>query len=74
PILLGMFAKNVKKIVPITASIVAVAVHFTMYYGKLAVPFSFATGENPGVAAAVAIITSTLIAFIMHKILGGVKE
>lgn len=73
PILLGMFAKNVKKIVPITASIVAVAVHFTMYYGKLAVPFSFATGENPGVAAAVAIITSTLIAFIMHKILGGVK-
>lgn len=30
PILLGMFAKNVKKIVPITASIVAVAVHFTI--------------------------------------------
>jgi len=74
PILLGMFAKNVKKIVPITASIVAITVHFTMYYGKLGVPFSFATGENPGVAAAVAIITSTIIAFIMHKILGGVKE
>ena len=32
-----------------------------MYYGKLAVPGTSATGENPGVAAAVAILASVLV-------------
>ncbi len=61
PILFGMFLKNVKKIVPIAASLTAVVVHFSYYYGKLPVPFTEATGENPGVAAAMAIIASIII-------------
>ncbi|NOX17219.1 MAG: sodium:solute symporter [Chlorobi bacterium] len=62
PILLGMFRGKIKKSVPITASITALVVHFIMYYGKIAVPFTKSTGENPGVAAATAIIVSLLIA------------
>jgi len=71
PILFGMFLKNVPKIVPIVASVTAVVVHMIFYYGKVAVPFTRATGENPGVAGAVAItvsvLTGLLIYFIYNK-------
>jgi sodium/pantothenate symporter len=53
--------KDVKKIVPITASLTAVIVHFSFYYGQIKVPFTVATGENPGVAAAMAILTSLVV-------------
>jgi len=64
PILFGMFFKNAPKISVIAASISAVIVHFTFYYGKIGVPFTKATGENPGVAAAIAILTSLIVGFI----------
>ncbi len=71
PISFGIYLKDVKKIVPIVASVTAVVVHFSMYYGKLPVPFSKATGENPGVAAAIAIIISfaagSLLYLSSHK-------
>jgi len=67
PILFGMFMKEVNKIVPIFASISAVIVHFSMYYGKLGVPFTQANGENPGVAACIAIIISLVVGFITLK-------
>ncbi len=73
PIIFGMFMKNVNKTAVIIASVIAVAVHFTMYYGKLTVPFTVATGENPGVAAAVAILISIFSGLILQKILGGRK-
>jgi hypothetical protein len=38
-----------------------------MYYGQLAVPFTKATGENPGVAAAVAITLSVVVGFIVLR-------
>jgi len=60
PILMGTFLKGVPIIAPVTASVTAVVVHFTMYYAMLPVPFTQATGENPGVAAAVAIIASVI--------------
>lgn len=60
PILMGMFLKNVPLAAPVTASVTAVVVHFTIYYGQIAIPFTRATGENPGVAAAVAIVCSVL--------------
>ncbi|MFC1852321.1 sodium/pantothenate symporter [candidate division CSSED10-310 bacterium] len=65
PLLFGMFLKNVPKMSPILASLTAVTVHFTMYYGKLPVPLTKATGENPGVAAAVAIMSSVLIGWLV---------
>ncbi len=60
PILVGMFLKNVPKQVPIISSVTAVLVHFIFYYGKIGVPFTKATGENPGVAASMAIIISLI--------------
>ncbi len=67
PILFGMFRKDVPKQAVIGASITAVIVHFSMYYGKLGIPFSVATGENPGVAACVAIIMSLIMGDIIYR-------
>jgi len=39
-----------------------------MYYGKIPVLFTKSTGENPGVAAAVAIVVSVLVGLVMHVI------
>ena len=68
PILFGMFIKSVPKIVPIAASISAIVVHFTLYYGKISIPFTKSSGENPGVAACVAIITSLIIGGLLLKL------
>lgn len=66
PILFGMFLKDVPKVSVIAASLTAIVVHFIFYYGKIAVPFIRATGENPGVAAAVAICASVIIGGIIY--------
>lgn len=66
PILLGTFFKDVPKAAPIGASVVAVVVHFTVYYGQIRVPFSQADGENPGVAAALAIISAVVVGFSIY--------
>ncbi|MFC1527999.1 sodium:solute symporter [Candidatus Neomarinimicrobiota bacterium] len=68
PILFGMFIKSVPKIVPIAASLSAIVVHFTFYYGKIGVPFTKSSGENPGVAACVAILTSLIVAGLLLKL------
>ncbi len=68
PILFGMFVKNVSKVTVISASLIAIIIHFSFFYGQLKVPFSVATGENPGVAAAMAIISSVITAIILHLI------
>lgn len=68
PILFGMFFKNVSKISVIVASIVAVVVHFSFFYGQIKVPFSVATGENPGVAAAMAILSSVFVGVLIHLV------
>ncbi|HEX7356094.1 MAG TPA: sodium:solute symporter, partial [Ignavibacteriaceae bacterium] len=60
PILFGMFLKDTSKVAVITASLVAIIVHFSYFYGNLPVPFTIATGQNPGVSGAVAITLSVL--------------
>lgn len=70
PILLGMFWKDVPKAAPVAASLTAIVVHFSMYYGQLPVPFTQANGENPGVAAAVAIICSVIAAMTVYYTAG----
>lgn len=60
PILMGMFLKNVPLAAPVTASVTAIVVHFTMYYAQLPLPFTLADGQNPGVAAATAIVASVV--------------
>src|SRR6056297_172099 len=74
PILLGMFFKNVPKLAPILASVSAVTVHFIMYYAMLPVPFTQANGENPGVAAAIAILTGVAVGFIIYRAKNGSIE
>lgn len=69
PILFGMFIKDVPKAVPILSSVVAVVMHFSFYYGKIAVPFTKATGENPGVAGSMAILSSLIVGLIAYAIL-----
>lgn len=66
PILFGMFFKNVNKIAVIAGSFTAIIVHFTMYYGKIKIPFSVATGENPGVAASAAIVVSLIVSISLY--------
>lgn len=68
PIVFGMFLKDAEKTSAIAASVTAFLVHFIMYYGKIGVPFSLSTGENPGVSAAVAIILSLLVGGILYLI------
>ncbi len=68
PILFGMFSKRTPPIAAITASVTAVVIHFSMYYGKIAIPFTLATGENPGVAAAVAIVMSLIVGSVIFQL------
>jgi len=68
PILFGMFLKDVSKSAVIGASITAVVVHFTMYFGKLPVPGTVSSGENPGVAAASAIVLSLVVGGVIYMI------
>lgn len=60
PILFGMFLKDTPKSAVITASLVAIVVHFSYFYGNLPVPFTIATGQNPGVSGAIAITLSVI--------------
>jgi sodium/pantothenate symporter len=61
PILFGMFGAALSRQIVTLASVGAVIVHFTYHYAKLPIPGTLATGENPGVAAAMAILTSFII-------------
>ncbi|MBD3220022.1 sodium:solute symporter [bacterium] len=62
PILFGMFRTGACRASVIAASVTAVAVHFPMHYLDLPVPGTASTGQNPGVAAAVAIVLSVVVA------------
>ena len=67
PLLFGMFLKDVNKAAPIIASVVAIVVHFGVYYGRLT-PYMEQGTRNPGVAAAIAILSSLLAGTIIHLI------
>jgi len=71
PIIFGMFLPGTPKRAAIGAAVIAVAVHFGMYYARLPIPFTCATGENPGVAVAVAITASVLVGGILFKLSSG---
>jgi SSS family solute:Na+ symporter/sodium/pantothenate symporter len=56
PILVGVFAENVRKETVFAASLTALIVHFGMYYGELTVYHN-----NPGVTAAIALLSSAAV-------------
>lgn len=67
PLLFGMFLKNVHKAAPIIASVVAIVVHFSIYYGRLT-PYMQNPVRNPGVASAIAIISSLVAGGIVYLV------
>ena len=67
PILFGTFVKNVKVSTVFVASVVAIVVHFGIYYLKITSYMQGPVG-NPGVSAAIAIIVSLFTAIILHNI------
>jgi sodium/pantothenate symporter len=79
PILFGIFLKDVKLNAPLAASIVAIITHFSVYYflPLLVAEYGFQFGyftkylvgtiRNPAIASASAIVVSTIVGFIIHK-------
>ena len=79
PILFGIFLKDVKLNAPLAASIVAIITHFSVYYflPLLVSEYGFQFGyftkylvgtiRNPAIASASAIVVSTFVGFIIHK-------
>ena len=65
PVLFGIFIKEVKIQVPVSASISAILIYFSVYYGQLSF---YTTGQvrNPAVAGTYAIIGSLLISGLVY--------
>lgn len=61
PLLFGLFGRGLGKKAVVTASLVALAVHFGFRYGGWTL-LSAADGTNPGLTAAYALIASTAVA------------
>jgi sodium/pantothenate symporter len=65
PVLFGVFFRRVPLMVPVAGALTAVAVHFGVYYGRLT-PYMQEAVRNPGVAAALAICSSVVVAFSLY--------
>lgn len=64
PVLLGSFFKKIPVYIPFSASVVALIVHFGMYYGRIG-SYMQLTVRNPGIPSAMAILTSTGLALLL---------
>ena len=67
PVLFGTFVKNVQSSTVFIASVVAIIVHFGIFYLKLT-PYMKGPVGNPGVSAAIAICSSVLVAVLLHQL------
>ncbi len=65
PVFFGMFFKNVKLSTVFTASVIAIVVHFAVYYGRF-MPYMKEVVNNPAIASTSALILSSLVAIIIH--------
>ncbi len=65
PVLLGIYGKNVRTAAPAAASVTAIVVHFSVYYGQLT---SYTSGpvRNPAVACTLAILAALLVGLSVH--------
>ncbi|MFO7652929.1 MAG: sodium:solute symporter [Candidatus Krumholzibacteriia bacterium] len=69
PILFGMFLPRTPRAAAVAAALAAVVVHFAMFYGRVRVPGTVATGENPAVAACVAILVAVTVGGAIYLVL-----
>jgi len=60
PVLFGTFLRGVPRAAPVSASMTAMVVHFSIYYGELTW-YMQAPVKNPGVAGALAIVSSICV-------------
>jgi sodium/pantothenate symporter len=67
PVLFGTFLTHVSTRAVFIASITALVVHFGVYYGRIT-PYMQEPVNNPGVSAALGIIASVAVGFIIFKI------
>ncbi|WP_338732727.1 sodium:solute symporter family transporter [Mangrovimonas cancribranchiae] len=65
PVLFGMFFKNVPLKAVAAASVVALIVHFGIYYGRLT-PYMQEPVNNPGIPAAIAIVSSVVVGSLIY--------
>ena len=65
PVFFGMFINEAKLSTVFTASVVAVVVHFSVYYGKF-MPYMKETVNNPGIASTIALLVSVAVGLILH--------
>lgn len=80
PVIFGIFLKNVKPYIPFTASVVAIVVHFSVFYlmpwlvddagfgfGAFT-PYVSGAIRNPAIASSSAIVISSVVALLMYFI------
>jgi sodium/pantothenate symporter len=67
PVLFGTFLTHVSTRSVFIASITAIVVHFGVYYGRIT-SYMQEPVNNPGVSAAIGIITSLVVGYIIYKI------
>ncbi|PWJ44737.1 sodium:solute symporter family transporter [Sediminitomix flava] len=70
PVLCGLFLTHIRTLVVVVSSLTALFVHFGIYYGGIT-PYMEGAVRNPGIAAALAIISASLMASVLHLSLGG---
>ncbi|MFH4963418.1 sodium:solute symporter [Gaetbulibacter sp. M235] len=68
PVFFGIFTSTQNKWIPITASIVAVLTHFSVYYLELTPYMQNTNVKNPAIASALALIVSTTVGLIIYLI------
>lgn len=68
PVLFGTFMKEVRLETAWISSLVALVVHFGVYYGRLT-PYMQEPVNNPGISAAIGIIVSLLVGLVLQKII-----
>jgi sodium/pantothenate symporter len=64
PLVMGMFSKKTSSIAAIISSIVAILVHFSVYYGNIG-PYMQEAVNNPAIAATYAILSSTAVGLLI---------
>lgn len=67
PVLFGTFFRNVSFKSVFVASVTAIIVHFSVYYGHITA-YMQETINNPAIASTIAILSSLLVGVIMHFI------
>ncbi len=73
PVLFGIFVKSIPYYIPFVSSVMAVLVHFGVYYLRIT-PYMEAGTRNPGIASAIAIICSLVTAGALLVLLPAEKK